>query len=273
VLCKFLTAAALLCAAAVPALATSPSTDGTATGEFSGTTSGTASLTTTQTNDEVIVVVFAENTSGSSPTVNVPTSSHLTFAQRGTTLQSTPAAGCLVSLAVFYAFSAGTLSSETITASTGASVDGASINVFGVHGVYSSAAAWDPDASLPKQTTISSIGNHDTNAISTTNPDDLLIIALGYCQNSVWPAMCLPNFSVCSSMTSNIVNHREGSGVNWVWGGATGYTYSAAQSGVTPGMLASSGLAGFVTIADALTADAPPASGGSGGLMLLGVGN
>ena len=156
------------CASCLPAL----TVDGSTTGSFTSANSGSATLTTTMTNDIIVVTVANENTAnGVLRTVSSVTSTGLSFAHRSTaSINSSPYSDT----EVWWAYAPGVLSSATITVTLTGSIDDASIVAFGVNGA-NTASPWDPNVSLPKTATGTSSGNPTVSAVSTTSANDMLL--------------------------------------------------------------------------------------------------
>ena len=144
-----------------------------------GGTSQAVSLTTSNTNDVILMVVAG--TGG--PVVSV-TSSNLTFTRRSVTFKVVPS----TTLEVWYAISSGTLSSESITVTqTGSST--LVINAFGLSGANTS-TPWDTNVSLPAFGNTSATG-------STTNANDLLLFCERF--STVGPSLPTGFTSIYSS--------------------------------------------------------------------------
>lgn len=117
--------------------------DGFANSSKSSATSATVSLTTTKTNDIIVVVVGAEATTGVPPIVSgVSSTSGLTWAKRSTKSATANAQE------VWWALAPSILTNEVITVTYTATFDDWAGTAFGVNGC-NTAAPWDTSTSLP----------------------------------------------------------------------------------------------------------------------------
>lgn len=126
-------------------------TDGSASNfgtSVSSVTTGT--LTTTLTNDVIIVLVHNETPSGGTlrTVTSITDSVGLTWTLRKQYSIGTPTMDMNSDMEVWWAPAASTFSG-TITANFSGAVDDCSIIAFAVNGVANTAYPWDPDASLP----------------------------------------------------------------------------------------------------------------------------
>jgi len=156
------------CASCLPAL----TVDGSATGSFTSASSGTVTLTTSDSNDIIVVMVEDEDTGNAVlRTVSSVAASGLTFAHRSSgSINSSP----YTEMEVWYAAASTPLSSVTITATLSGSIDDASLVAFGVNGA-NTASPWDSNGALPKTATGTASGNPTVTAVSTSNANDILL--------------------------------------------------------------------------------------------------
>ena len=129
--------------------------DGSNTSTGNTVTSGTITITTSNTND--LVVLCSENNGAGTPSIT--DTSGLTWTQIGTHTGTIDA---------FFAFSSGPLSSDTITVNYGTTVGFFSLIAFGVSGVPVSSQL-DPNGALPGTTTSST-----PLTLTTSNANDFL---------------------------------------------------------------------------------------------------
>src|SRR5215472_14126020 len=226
-----------------------PTIDGSSvTGTHSGGGSlTTAGLTTTQTNDIIIVMSSVEGNSSATPNVTGVTGGSLTFALRARAANVVSSGGPKVE--IWWALAPGTLSSVAFTISYSATYDDAAAIAFGVHGCYTT-APWDGNASLPKL--------HTANAqpasfpsTSTTNANDLILMALG-------TATSIYTYTEPSGFTQ-IGDVQNSGGSQFAWGHVSRMAVTTPQSNVTftSGTIVSGVPAGII---DALTADGSSAA-------------
>lgn len=122
--------------------------DGTpAGGNFTRTTSGTATLTTSLTND-IIVVVIATGDAASTQTVSSVASANVTYAKRKDFAVTTNG-GQKLNLEVWWGLATSALTSEVITVTVSGSLGTNTIIAFGVNGSSNTAAPWDTNVALP----------------------------------------------------------------------------------------------------------------------------
>lgn len=144
-----------------------PTIDGSATA--SGAT--TVNITTTQTNDIVVLLV----TGPISNNIAVSDVAGLTWNHRGYFVNSVA-----IAIDVWWAYSPSTLSADTVTA-TNASISGRLV-VFGAHGANTT-TPWDVNGALPAVFDSGSIAPYSTSpttTISTTNANCLLISSIRF---------------------------------------------------------------------------------------------
>jgi hypothetical protein len=161
------------------------SLDGSATGTFSTTTAGTVTLTTSQADDVIVVVVATEKNGALTPVTSVSDTGGLTWTQRAEWDESTADGGAFGSqqtLQTWWAHSPTALSSRVITVTCGGgATDDATIVAFGVHGADTS-NPFDTNASLPKSTTVNTVGSATLTGIATN--DSAFLFAMACNRNS-----------------------------------------------------------------------------------------
>lgn len=208
------------------------SIDGSNKGNFtSGTSSQTVSLSTTNANDIIVVLVGYEiNASSGAPTVSsVSDTAGLTWHRRGGAHATTNNKDCV--LDCWWAYSSGTLSSDTITVTLSGNVDNGAVVACGVSGVPSAnySAPWDTNAALPVTGTgtVSGINQVTIAGVSTTSTSGLMIANAG-AASSVGALFNTAPTGV--SPWSLIQFYKETGGINY-WSGAEAYdTYTSALS-------------------------------------------
>lgn len=145
--------AATLCL--YPSLASaSLSLDGHSNAQFSGTNSGTITLTTSDSDDVIVLLEYNENTSSTTfatiSSISDTVGLHWALRTATTTsaLTSFYEPNAASDQEVWYATSSAPLSSDTITVNLNNTTDDESMVAFGVNGVNLS-APWDTNSSLP----------------------------------------------------------------------------------------------------------------------------
>lgn len=150
----------------------SPTVDGSAINQTwpGGTSSATVTLTTTQTNDVILVGVATENNTGALRTVSsISSTSGLAFTQRSHA--NTPAGA--VGIETWQAVSSGALTSEVITVTMSGNIDCGLLFAAGIAGTGAPATPNDPNVSLPSSGT--SVSAPVSATYSTDAADDLLV--------------------------------------------------------------------------------------------------
>lgn len=181
------------------------SLDGSNANNVVGGTSQTITLTTTKTNDIIVVCAVA----GSSTVSGVSDTSGLTWTHRGTNTTSGQR------LETWWALATGTLSGDTITITYGAS-NTYEVIVFAVNGAHT-AGPWDTNAGLPATS-----GFAGAPSISTSNANDFIFGyitgASGLSPGAGWTTLKLFSFSfteyqiVSSTQSGLSANYSGGSG-------------------------------------------------------------
>lgn len=155
----------------------SPTVDGSAiNSSWAATASATVTLTTTQTNDIILVAVGFEKPTVALSVSSITSTSGLTFTRRST--ESSAANNVVTEL--WQAVSALALTSEVITVNLTGALDAGLIIAAAIHGVGVLSAPNDPDVSLPSVAQATSAA--PTVTYSTSAADDLLIAT--YCSNN-----------------------------------------------------------------------------------------
>lgn len=157
------------------------SLDGSATGCFgatqttpcvTGTTSGTVALTTSDSNDIIVVLVTNEDeTNTAVRTVSTITATGLTFVERGTPLELQ--APSYQDEEVWWALAASPLS-VTITVTLSGATDDTVIVAFGVNGA-NTASPWDASTSLPAVNNGVPGTVPTVSGVYTTNAHDMIL--------------------------------------------------------------------------------------------------
>lgn len=222
--------------------------DGYAGGQFSGTASGTASLTTTGTNDIIIVCVHNEASTAQS-VQSISDSAGLSWA-RVANVQGVGGSSYVNNGELWWALAPAALSADTITVTLTGAIDDATIIAFGVSGATLS-NPFDPNASLPAV----AVNTAAPSVTFSTTQNDTFII--GFTGTNSSP---VPSISGLTAITS--VDNSSGSYYSHCWAGYV--TESAPQTGMT---LTGSTI-DSVLLVIALTSDAAIAAGGGANLEI-----
>lgn len=155
-------------------------------GTATGTTSPPAlSLTTTRTNDTIVLLIqLTNNTGGAAPSVtSISDTAGLTWASREV-LAFTTGGGNAIHLEEWYAVSSGILTSDAISLTLGGGAVGAGrVSAVAINGANLS-TPFDPNVSLAASTS-STTGSTPSVTISTTKAKDILFNYLGDGSGSV----------------------------------------------------------------------------------------
>lgn len=213
-----------------------PSLDGSIAGGFgNGASSAAVSLSTTNSNDYIIVLVYAGITNTSGISVSSMTGSGLTFTRRGGYNGTDPNnATHDVAVEEWYAIASGPLTSESITVTLNQACDSGLILAFGV---ANATAGFDPNVNLPAQ------GSGATLTLDTTDAYDFVFYysTSGAGTNQYQGAPSGYTTIATQSNSAGFVNR----------GTATYYdTYTSTQSGVGIG---GSGGSNYYNFMDALS--------------------
>lgn len=225
----------------------SPSVDGS---PAYGTHTGggaliTAGLTTANANDIIVVVSAVEGTT--TPNVSSVTGGGLTFTLRSRN-NFNPSGGGYVSVEVWSALATTALSAVVFTVNYTATYDDAAVMAFGVSGC-NTAVPWDSNVSLPNMT--HTAGTPLSFTISTSNPDDLLLMSLGASNN-------VASYPEPSGWTK-VGEVLNAGGALFAWAHVSSQTLSAVVSGATYSSSGTSVTTGGIL--DALTADVAAGGG------------
>ena len=219
----------------------SPTLDGNATGK-STNANATVSLTTTLSNDIIVVMAYNEAASGGGVAVSSVTAAGLTFTQRSISNASTHG-----SLEVWWAPSTGILTAETITVAWSGTFDDSAILAFGVNGCNLT-NPWDGNGALPAKASFNGTGTPSVTGVSTTSSSDHLISGSG----NVFGTLSMP-----SGWTTPIqIGNGGGANGASIW--ASTLAVSSPQSGQTVTWSGSTFGNGGETIVDALKSGTNP---------------
>ena len=220
-----------------PSTGSTPSLDGTATGQWSGSATGTVTVTTTQVNDVVILLIGCEQ-NAALQTVSSVASAHLTFARRGG-FNGQPGTGNYQSFEIWWAPATTVLTSEVVTITLSAATDDAAVVAFAVHGAANIASPWDTGA-LPVITT----GNPAAAPTFTTNQAHDFIFAASFSQSPTYD----------TSAWTALANVGNGGGANFAYISSFYEVVSSTQTAVSASLTASNnGLK--IRLVDAITGD------------------
>ncbi len=227
---------------------TSPSLDGSAVVKVANPANVSSyvlpGLTTSVSNDMILVFVSWQNQASPKALTTNVTSSHLTFAKRSAKID----AGNDHAVEIWWARASGTLSSEVITVTWDNAVAGAAICAQAIQ----NATGWDTNSSLPKTGGTSTMPG-TVSGVSTDNANDLLIYAM---TTTTQPGSSFPpptgytviieqtNFNDIANFATQVVGCLS---------------VSATQSSITV-TGGGTGSAGWSLIVDALS-NTPPPSG------------
>ena len=216
---------------------------------WSGSASGTITSSTTGSVGTYVVVVYNESTVTPSLTLSSVTASGLTFTKR-IQIANTGAGEVGTSwndLEIWTAPYSSALASKVITMALSASTDDACVVGFGVSG-GNTATPWD--SSTPGQNTSTTPVNTLSVAQSTSNTNDMLLLAGGL--QAQGNPIVSGNFG-STSATSIILSGANSGGTNACSLGVQYLNVSATQSAIDDTMMNAGGGA-WLGIADALVA-------------------
>ena len=183
-----------------PSTGSTPSLDGTATGQWSGAASGTVTISTTQVNDVVVLLIGCEQNAALQTVASVA-SSHLTWARRGG-FNGQPGSGNYQSFEIWWAPAASILTSEVVTITLSAATDDAAVVAFAVHGAANIASPWDT-GSLP--------------VITTGNPAAAPVFTTVQAHDFVFAASFSSSNTNDTSAWTSIANANNGGGTNYAY--------------------------------------------------------
>jgi len=223
-----------------------PTLDGHATGQFSSTNSGTVTLTTSNTNDIIVVLICNGTTTSSTVAVSSVTASGLSFTNRSQTLGTIRGTG--YGYEVWWALASGALISKVITVTLASSIDDAALMAFGVNGANTS-APWDTNGSLTAVTTnpSGSAGLPLAPTFSTSQADDFIFVAGCFTRTNA-------NLTSWTSSWTALDFINNGGATNFAGIGANYEGVTSTQSGVTASFSINS-VSFNAIIVDAITAN------------------
>jgi len=226
------------------------SLDGSAGNNIGAGSSLSVKLSTSKTNDIIIVDVHSSHLSSPHRTVSsISDSAGLTWAQRSSvTMDNAGAQNAYNDFERWWALSTGALSNDTITVSFSGSVDSATVLAYGVNGA-NTGTPWDANGSLPATATSSSNTTPTVSGISTTSASTLLLASVGTTNGG-------------ASILTGTIAGAAASGIFLNVHGAFSETYgeyvavSSAQSGVSAAF--GSSVNSWLMVVDALVAARAP---------------
>lgn len=227
---------------------TAKSLDGSASTQASSVSSSTVTLSTTKTNDILVLQITAEGATGAALSASSVTStSSLTWHPRGQ-VQAGPAtmqggANNYLDIETWWALAPSPLTNEVVTVNMSHSIDDMTLIVFGVNGCNTS-SPWDTNVSLPAYQNNGSNGTASAPTVSGVSTTSTAPLMLG-CLGSVNPASPSP-----PSGWTNIQTKNNGGGSLFCYSRADYDLLSSAQSSVT--FTWGSSVSYFCLIVDAL---------------------
>jgi hypothetical protein len=159
---------------------TSPTIDGSTNWGGSGVAGYTSpTLTTTKTNDIIVVCCQGEMVPPAARSISSVTATGLTFAKRASMTATSSGFGtnCQASAEIWWALATSTFSG-TITATWSAAMDGTSFTAFGVNGC-NTASPWDTNGSLDAQQS-NVVNSGATPSIASLNVNDANALAIAF---------------------------------------------------------------------------------------------
>ena len=221
-----------------------------------GTSSGSATLSTTNSNDVIVVVASNENQGGPLRTVAAGgiTATGLSFVKRsGGSISAAPYSDA----EVWYAVASSSLSGLAITVTLTGATDDATIIAFGISGA-NTATPWDPNVSLPAGATGSTASIPTVSGVSTTNPNDMILGFAGLLTSS---DASFPTETAASGF-SLVTTQLDGGGVGGSEAAVEYKVVSATQSASSVAFgTTTDSLDRWVMEADAIQASPAPTSG------------
>ena len=224
-------------ASGAPSTGSTPSLDGTATSQWSGSATGTVTVTTTQVNDVVVLLIGCEQ-NAALQTVSSVASAHLTFARRGG-FNGQPGSGNYQSFEIWWAPAASILTSEVITITLSAATDDAAVVAFAVHGAANISAPWDT-GTLPVITT----GNPAAAPTFTTNQAHDFIFAASFSSSPTYD----------TSAWTALASVGNGAGTNYAYISSFYEIVSALQAAASASLTSTSSNL-KIRLVDAITGD------------------
>jgi len=141
---------------------------------FAHNIGATVTLTTTKTNDVIVILASSENNAVTPTISSVSDTAGLTWARRGSKVTATSGSQ-QSSQEIWWAFSSGALSGDVITVNFVGGADLLALVAFGVNGSGSSSAPWDVNVSLPATATSAVTGTPSVSGVSTTHANAILL--------------------------------------------------------------------------------------------------
>lgn len=215
-----------------------PTLDGSASNQSSGSATCTVTLTTTQSNDIIIVDISTELNTGV-PIVSSVTATGLTFAQANAVFNS---AG-QVRLERWWAAAASPLSAVVITVTLSAASDDTVIAAYGVNGAASLTSPFDTGST----TNNGPAANPNIASWTTGHANGLLLLSFG----------AMINISTSGTVTgfTQIVNRLNSGGGRYSWLASFYMASAGIQTGIAPQYSVTCG-AYWCALADTITATA-----------------
>jgi hypothetical protein len=216
--------------------------DGHAHAQFSTTNSGTVTLTTTLTDDIIVLQVHCEKGSATQ-TVSSVSGGGLTWAKRSS-LAFNVDGNINNNMEVWWAHAASPLSAAVVTVTLSAATDDASLIIFGVNGCASFTTPWDTNVSLPatNDNLISTTSTPSVSGVSTTSGGVMVLAFYGTGSH--------PNMPTAGSGYTIIDSMNNGGGTNFSYSAAEQQSFASAQSSISVAFTGTFGEWGV--IADAL---------------------
>jgi hypothetical protein len=241
----------------------SPAVDGNATNKFSTASSGTVTLSTTQTNDVILVWVGFEPHNNNNYSVSSVTASGLTFTKYGSVTYTNGT--FYQNQELWWAPASGVLTSEVITVTLSHAIDCACIVACGVSGAHDFTNPWDSWGSFPVTGTDNGTTN-PTLTFDTLEADDLILFSSS-CQSS----LSLTGATGTSGTYASVGDIRNTTGLGEEELRVSSCSVSALQSGATVKTPTSSHFTNIVSMVVAITADAGPINVNATGVQATGV--
>ncbi len=239
------------------AYAASPALDGagTAIKNFGTWTSATVTLTTTLTDDVVCVATYiAKFPSGPRPAISSVTGASLTWTARGTPIGADWGTVWFTNKELWCAPAPSALVAQVITVNFSTATE-VNLIAFGVNGVFSTAAPFDSNVSVPASNTGAS-GTITVSGVSTTQSNDFILFHCGDQSAS--------NCSAPASYTSIGTNTNDDT--------TAVASYLAVSAPLSSSSITTASRSNWTAVVDALTADSAVSGVAVGSRLLRGVG-
>jgi hypothetical protein len=240
------------------------SIDGSASSNFSSTSSATVSITTTKSNDVVVLHIGYEGPTAQ--TVTSVTSSSLTWTKRQGMTLATDGAGYADAMEEWWAPATSTLSSEVITVNLSGAIDDGVLSTFAVAGTSNYISPWDSNVALPATATGTSSQVDATVNVSTTANNTMI---LGFVGNECFGGSSPrcngggpgAGWSGVAPMT-NITDQGNGGAANNWSAGTSHQTVTSPQTNLPISMSPDNGVGRFsLFIGDALDMNVSSSTG------------